>query len=98
LALSLHRTEPASVFRLVGNDENSASIALGWTLEQSPHYRELVVKAAFDEILDVREVVIALQKHAGDGGGYTDIELQAGHRFHAIVEAKRSWELPSLGI
>jgi integrase len=38
--------------------------------------------------------IIALQKHSSDGG-YTDIEIQSGENFHAIVEAKRSWELPS---
>jgi len=95
MALSLHGTEPTNVFRLNGDDENSASFALGWTLEQSSHYRELVAKAVFGEVLDVNDVVIALQKHGGDGG-YTDVEMQAGHRFHAILEAKRSWELPSV--
>ncbi len=95
MALSLHGTEPTSVFRLCGNNENSASFALGWTLEQSSHYRQLVTDAVFGEILDVNHVAITLQEHGGDGG-YTDIELRAGHRFHAILEAKRSWELPSV--
>lgn len=93
MALSLHGKEPTNVFRLIGNDENSASFALGWALEHSPQYRSLIVQAAFGEMLDVKDVLIALQKHGGDKG-YTDIELQDGHRFHAILEAKRSWELP----
>jgi len=95
MALSLHGTCPTSVFRLSGADENSASYALGWTLEQSPHYRKLVVEAVFGEVLDVDDMVIALQKHDRDGG-YTDVELQAGRRYHAILEAKRWWDLPGV--
>src|ERR1035437_7982982 len=95
MSLSLHGTKPSSVFRLTGNDENSASFALGWALEQSSHYRELLLSAVFGEVLDVNDVIITLQKHT-EHGGYTDIELQDGHRFHAIVEAKRSWELPGV--
>jgi len=95
MALSIHGTSPTSVFRLNGADENSASFALGWTLEQSLHYRKLVVEAVFGEALDVNDAVIALQKHNLDGG-YTDVELQGGHRFHAILEAKRWWDLPSI--
>ncbi len=95
MALSLHGTEPTNVFRLIGKDENSATFAVGWALEQSSHFRELVVNAVFAEALDANDMAITLQERAGDGG-YTDLELQAGHRFHAIVEAKRSWELPTL--
>ena len=96
MALSLHGREPTNVFGLIGSDENSASFALGWTLEHSAQLRALLVEEVFDEVLDVKDVVISLQKHVEDGG-YTDIELQDGHRFHAILEAKRSWELPSVG-
>lgn len=96
MALSLHGREPTNVFRLIGSDENSASFALGWTLEQSLQYRALLAEAVFGEALDVKDVAISLQKHVEDGG-YTDIELQDGHRFHAILEAKRSWELPTVG-
>jgi hypothetical protein len=95
MALSIHGACPTSVFRLNGADENSASFAVGWTLEQSLHYRELFVEAVFGEALNVNDMVIALQKHDHDGG-YTDIKLQAGQRFHAILEAKRWWDLPSL--
>jgi hypothetical protein len=95
LALSLHGNEPTNVFRLCGTNENSASFALGWTLEKSPEYRRLVVEEIFGQPLDVQDVAITLQAHGNDGG-YTDVELQAGRRFHAVLEAKRFWELPSL--
>lgn len=95
MVLSIHGAEPTSVFRLIGSDENSASFAVGWALEQSPHYRSLVIEAAFGEVLDIDDSVIQLQKHGRDGG-YTDIEMQAGHLFHVILEAKRAWELPTV--
>ena len=95
MALSIHGTCPTSVFRLNGADENSASHALGWTLEQSPQYRKLLVDAVFGEVLDVTNMAITLQKHGLDGG-YTDVELQAGARFHAILEAKRWWDVPGI--
>ena len=34
-----------------------------------------------------------LQRRSTDGG-YTDVELNAANRFHAILEAKRFWTLP----
>ncbi|MGO9317317.1 MAG: hypothetical protein ACLPXT_09790 [Terracidiphilus sp.] len=94
MMLSLHGTEPNNVFRLCGNNENSASFALGWTLERSAVYRNLVIREMFGEYFDVSEVEIAMQKH-GEDGGYTDIEIKSGREFQAIVEAKRSWGLPS---
>jgi hypothetical protein len=95
MALSIHGFPPSNVFRLYGGDENSASFALGWVLEKSPAYRKVVIEAVFAETLDVDNVVIALQRH-GEDGGYTDLEIQAGHQFHAILEAKRWWDLPTL--
>ena len=96
LSLSLHGSEPTNVFRLCGTNDNSASFALGWVLERSPHYRKLVIEAIFGQALDIHDVAITLQAHGHDGG-YTDVEIQAGRRYHAILEAKRSWELPTLG-
>lgn len=83
-------SQPTNVFRLNGADENSASFALGWVLERSPNYLRLVVEEVFGELVDLDDVVITLQKH-GEDGGFTDLEIQAGHRFHVIVEAKRGW-------
>lgn len=93
--LTVHGNQPLSVFRLNGADENSATFALGWVLEQSLSYRRLVIETVFAEALDVDNAVITLQDH-GEDGGYTDLEIQAGHRFHIILEAKRWWDVPSL--
>lgn len=95
MALTIQGGQPASVFRLNGMDENSASFAVGWVLEQSLRFREIVVKEVFGEALEVDDAVIALQRHGKDGG-YTDIEIQAGLRFHAVFEAKRWWDVPGV--
>jgi hypothetical protein len=95
MALTARGATPTSVFRLLGADENSATFALGWVLEQSAVFRDFVIAAIFKRQVDARDAVITLQTHAADGG-FTDLELQAGRRFHVIVEAKRSWELPTM--
>ena len=96
MALTLHGIQPSNVFRLGGADENSATFSLGWVLEQSPTYRNLVIEATFGELLDGGDAAISLQHHHEDGG-YTDLEIQMGRQFHAILEAKRWWEVPSQG-
>jgi len=91
--LTIRGAQPQSVFGLTGADENSATFALGWVLEQSPQLLEAVVDAVFGEKLDVSDSAITLQRHAEDGG-FTDLEIQAGLRFHSILEAKRYWDVP----
>ncbi|WP_316979804.1 hypothetical protein [Shumkonia mesophila] len=95
MALTIRGNRPLSVFRLNGADENSATFALGWVLERSSSYRQIFIEAAFDEALGIDDAFIALQKH-GEDGGYTDLEVQMGRRFHLILEAKRWWELPGM--
>ena len=50
VALTVRGTQPKSVFRLNGADENSASFALGWVLEQSAHFRRAVAEAIYGEV------------------------------------------------
>jgi hypothetical protein len=95
MSLTLHGTTPLNVFQLYGADENSASFAIGWVLERSPAYRRLVTAAIFGGSMPADEVSIALQRHSEDSG-YTDIEIQSGRRFHAILEAKRDWHVPGI--
>jgi hypothetical protein len=95
MTVYLHGVEVTNVFRLAGSDENSASYALGWTLDRSPHYRKLVLREAFGSGIDANDAVITLQSH-GEDGGYTDIEIRSGQHVHAILEAKLSWELPTV--
>jgi len=95
LALTIHGAKPESVFRLYGADENSGSFALGWTLEQSPCYLRRVVAAIFGKPLAIDDAVIALQKY-NEAGGYTDVEIRFANVYHAILEAKRGWDLPGI--
>ena len=95
MALSIHGTHPLSVFRLSGADENSATFALGWALEQSRSFRRAFVDSVFDQELDVEDALITLQEH-GDDGGFTDLEVLAGRRFHLVLEAKRWSDVPTI--
>jgi hypothetical protein len=95
MAIYLHGEELTNVFRLAGSDENSASYALGWTLDRSLHYRSLVLKEAFGDCIDASDAAITLQSH-GEDGGYTDIEIRSGQAVHAILEDKLSWNLPTI--
>ncbi len=95
MTLTLHGEEVDNVFRLVGLDENGASYALGWTLAQSPKLRDLVVSKIFGAQLDAADAAITLQQSGGDGG-FTDVEIQSGRTFHAVIEAKRNWQLPTV--
>jgi hypothetical protein len=94
MTLSIHGKERTSVFQLTRDDENSATFALGWVLEKSTQYRQLFLKEIFNEALDAEDTLIELQKHSS-GGGFTDIEL-SGPGFHAILEAKRWWEVSTV--
>lgn len=95
MTLTIRNETPTNIFRLYGFDENSATYAVGWVLEKSPRFLDALIEAVFGERLEIDDAVIALQKHSTDGG-YTDIEVHAGGRFHLIFEAKRWSELPSL--
>lgn len=95
MTFTVRGIQPVSVFGLTGADENSATFAMGWVLEQCPAFRKAVLKAMFGTTLDTEGLAIALQRHGNDGG-YTDIEIQSGTALHAIFEAKRWWEVPSL--
>jgi hypothetical protein len=94
--LTMRGKNPTNVFRLLGADENSATFALGWTLDRSPTLLARLVTTIFGSTLDSTDAVVALQRWGADRG-YTDLEIQSGRAFHAVLEAKRDWELPSEG-
>lgn len=93
MPLSIRGIEPQSVFGLRGADENSATYALGWVLEKSPPFRAAFLRTVFGEQLDANNSVITLQRH-GDDNGFTDLEIESGRSYHAILEAKRGWDVP----
>ena len=95
MALIVRGRNPTSVFQLLGPDENSATFALGWVLERSAAFRDAVIARIFGHSVQAPDGVITLQTHGADGG-YTDLELQSVRHVYVILEAKRSWELPTL--
>src|SRR5262249_28692346 len=84
------RGEAPTPRQYLGLDENSARFGLGWILEQSPAFRALLVSSLFPAASEAGEISVLLQRHSTDGG-YTDVELNAANRFHAILEASRFW-------
>lgn len=95
MVLAIRGDTPSSVFQLWGLDENSATYALGWVLEQSNHFRELLANTIFQEQLNTHDAVIELQRHDADGG-FTDLEMKGHHDFHFVLEAKRWWDVPTV--
>ena len=93
--LTARGVAPGSVFRLLGNNENSATFALGWALEKSSAFRSQFLTSIFARRFAVSETTITLQSHGPDGG-FTDLELQEAGRFHVIVEAKVGWQTPTV--
>jgi hypothetical protein len=74
--LTVGTREISSAFQLLGVDENSATFALGWILENCSAYRQRLIKNIFNRDIIIDEpFIINLQKHADDGG-YTDLEIK----------------------
>ena len=91
--LVAHARPVATVFDLLGRDENDMTAALGWVLSRSPSLRRRFVGRVVRSAVD-GEPVVELQRHEAADGGFTDIELRAPD-FRVIVEAKRGWALPT---
>ena len=92
------RRSVATVFDLLGDDENDMSSAVGYALSRSPTFlcrvvRELV--PGWDgDIPNGEGAVIELQT-GRPGEGITDIELRLRDDIYVIVEAKRNATLPA---
>ena len=94
MTLSSRGTYPVSVFGLMGRDENSATFALGWALEKCPAFAKALVERIAGVVICTDERFIRLQTH-GEDRGFTDIEIRCGDEFHAVLEAKVGWLLPT---
>lgn len=95
MTLIVRGGEPGSIFSLLGADENSATLALGWVLEHSPSLRNAMSQAWFECETDPSKTEITFQKYGLDKG-FSDLEYQAGLHCHAILEAKKGWTVPGL--
>lgn len=81
---------PKNVFELMGKNENSATFALAWTLEQSPRLARILCSKIFSGRIPEPEPEIQVQAHGKDKG-FTDIEIRWGDEFHVVIEAKVGW-------
>jgi hypothetical protein len=86
---------PKSVFELLGRDENSATFALGWALENCPQFARLLIERIAGRKIPTADRFIRLQKH-GEDKGFTDIEIRCGDELHAVLEAKVGWQVPTV--
>jgi hypothetical protein len=80
-------------FQLLGEKEDSISLAIAWALSRSDGYLRLFLKATTGWEGSVEETQIRVHRYEGNAG-ITDIEVYAIGRFHVIVEAKKGWNLP----
>lgn len=95
MSLFIGKSQPGTVFQLLGLDENSATFALGWTMERSPHLAGLFLGDVLRGPSEPCSIHIELQRHGRDGG-FTDMELRRASDVHVIVEAKRGMVLPTI--
>jgi len=95
MALTVPSGQISNVFQLLGFDENSASFALGWVLENCPVFRQIVIEDIFKRTIKIDDPLVTLQRHAEDGG-YTDLEVHFSKDYHVVMEAKHSWEPPTV--
>ena len=97
MSLVIRGEYPSNVFQLLGNDENSATYALGWTLERCPVFLNAFASQIVGRQLEPSDGLIVLQK-SGNDGGYTDLEIHYGKEFHCIVDVVRLFISPSISI
>ena len=91
--LKIYGNITTNLFGLNGQDENSATFALGWVLANCDVFLKSVIKDITKTKLGIDKVLIDLQKHSKDSG-ITDIEILSGNDLHIIIEAKKYWQLP----
>jgi hypothetical protein len=94
LELTVYGHQVSNFFELLGEYENALTLAVGWTLCQSPHLLGELLNEVFDRKVDARQTIIRLQGYQRNHG-YTDIEIDVSNAGCAIIEAKRGWVLPS---
>lgn len=95
MTLIVRGGQPTNIFNLIGEDENSATLALGWIMEHSLSFRNEMSENWFGCQTDPSNTQITFQKHGLDRG-FSDLEYQARKHCHAIIEAKKGWAVPGL--
>lgn len=93
-SLQIYSKPVSTVFGLLGSDENSATYALGWVLQNVKSFRHRLIAQICEQPLEVEDVAVKLQRLT-DEGGYTDIELISPSSVHIVIEAKVGFVLPT---
>jgi hypothetical protein len=93
--LTLYSRPVRTVFDLLGTKEDDITYSVGWGLAQSEAFTRAVLAEAFDEEEQGEVTAIRLQDSA-PGTGRTDVEIET-QRLHLVLEAKRGWNLPTVG-
>jgi hypothetical protein len=85
--LLLHGRAVEGPLRLLSRGENGLTFALGYTLQRSPKLLGLFCeKVRLPRLAGRRDLTIAMQEYHDQG--ITDIELRAGDKLLAVIEAK----------
>lgn len=91
--LTLYGRPVGTVFDLLGDKENDLTYALGWGLAHNEHLARRLLAEVFPQTKIGGLRAVRLQEFE-PGGGFTDIELESEH-VAIVLEAKRSWDLPT---
>lgn len=97
-SLVLHGKPVASVYSLIGQDENALTFALGHCLSADLSLaREFLRLLGLKHLREgaLKTLKIELQKHAKEDRGYSDVELTLPRRFRIIIEAKIGYGTPN---
>lgn len=92
-ALFVGNWEGHNIFQLLGEDEDSISLAIAWALTNAPTLLALFLKRVVGFAGDSAEVQIRIHRYEATGG-ITDVEVVVPGEAHVIIEAKRGWVLP----
>jgi hypothetical protein len=95
VTFTIRGTTPKSIFGLAGDDENSATHALGWSLYHSPSLQQLLLGTLFKGYRVGDAIQVHLQRYSSTMG-ITDLEVECLPKYHAILESKKGWNLPSI--
>jgi hypothetical protein len=86
--LFVGRNEITNIFRLLGDNEDSISLAIAWAFSKSPALLGTFLKRRLGFTADNAEVQVRIHRYEAHGG-ITDIELAVPGTLHVIIEAKR---------
>lgn len=90
-----HGADVASVFDLLGRDENDLTSALGFTLANSPRLMKTILQRLGTSLGTPLSGEADIAMEVRDKDGRTDLEIRLADTL-LIFEAKRDWLVPSV--